>query len=237
MPTGRPEDPPGIAPLQSSDLDRIIEGCVLVAVPGMPYQQGVLVEGDITSSTSRQYLVACATVPGRDSATESHRGHAAGGPGGTGLSDRPQIRGCRDLGSGIQSTNRVAVLPFTGEIVAAAAPLAAAGKPLLVVTRDNAYFVDPVNFENAAEGFDIQACFRGVREEGERLPQLDPGSLWARSSGDGALYAITGAPTGPAGRPMTSISITVDQNGIAMVRDTLPLAVSMVYDKERNVVE
>ena len=51
------------ASLPSTELDRIMEGCVLIGSPGKPYQQGVLVPGDATKSGSFQYLIVCAAIP------------------------------------------------------------------------------------------------------------------------------------------------------------------------------
>ncbi|MES2921392.1 MAG: hypothetical protein V4819_07595 [Verrucomicrobiota bacterium] len=119
------------------------------------------------------------------------------------------------------------VLADKGEIISVAAPLKAAGQPILIVTDGDAVFVDSVDFEVIPVGLDLRSCLGGERVQDNRLPQLDPGSTWARASGDGTLYSLSGTRAGSGEQSLAMISITVDRNGIAEALNTSPQVLSI----------
>lgn len=112
------------------------------------------------------------------------------------------------------------ILQLDGEIVAAAAPLSAPGSPLLITTTTEGAFVDPVDFEVLANGFDMSPCFS--REEGYHgsIPKLVPESIRLRASHDGALFSVSGTDASGRGQDSRYFRIVVDPTSAVRVEST-----------------
>lgn len=99
-----------------------------------------------------------------------------------------------------QTRSGLQILQLDGEIVAVAASLSAPDAPVLFTTTKEGAFVDPVNFEVLANGFDMSPVFSREDKYHGPIPQLDPESIRVRASHDGALFAVFGETVTERGR-------------------------------------
>lgn len=106
------------------------------------------------------------------------------------------------------------ILPFDGPIISMAAAVSATAAPLMVVTAQQGYFVDPVNFETLSNGFDISPSLSSVENENFNQPKLKPETVRVRASHDGALFQISGESVRDS--DLKVFSVALDPTGAAM---------------------
>ena len=122
----------------------------------------------------------------------------------------------------LQSGERLGMqlLPIDGELLSIAAPLKRADRPLLALTNQNAYLIDPVKFEIFRDRFDIAGEQSNDKLSDRDFEGLAPSTIVARVSDDGSLYGICGfSSTGSDNRPVRHVAF-VDPVGLIVNRST-----------------
>lgn len=112
----------------------------------------------------------------------------------------------------------IQLLPLDGTIMAAAAPLADPGQPLMIATDKNGYLVDPVKFEVIPSGLDVGNYFDAEAGKRQGLVPLDPATLCLRASDDGALYSFSGSRANTSLRSKSYLTLTVDRSSMVVSR-------------------
>ncbi len=110
------------------------------------------------------------------------------------------------------------ILQLDGVIVAAAAPLTSPDAPLLITTTTQGVFVDPVNFDIIANGFDMSPCFSRAEGYHGSIPKLEPETIRVRASHDGALFAVSGEAASVSGNGQGSRTFRIVVDPTAAVR-------------------
>ena len=103
-----------------------------------------------------------------------------------------------------QRVNRQ-ILDVEGDIVAVAAPLSSPDSPILITSEKCVRFVDPVKFEQMAQGPHLDARLDTGAGGSDNRRRLDPLSLRARASGDGTIYLIVGHAPGSGDNTHTDV--------------------------------
>jgi hypothetical protein len=206
IPKPEPHTPPDLAgeatsvDAQGTILDLIAAGdgsVLLVQTDKPPYWQA----WDLTSRS----LIKTSWQAGPDTLLAAQAGKIHLLDRNTGVVETWELHGKARLG--------LQVLQREGPMIAFAAAMSAAEAPLLVVTKKEGFFVDPVNFEILSNGFDMSSCFVKDHSHHTSLPLLIPETIRARASHDGVLFHVSGKQ---AQRTDTmSFPIILDPSGYA----------------------
>jgi hypothetical protein len=129
----------------------------------------------------------------------------------------------------------VRLLELPGDLISVSAPRLASGSPVLVATDQTAAFVSPTTFKAVNCGINLTMVFPQVQKTNHDFPKLDPATLRARASADGAIYTLSGMALGSSDTALKTISMRM-KGGVVVERNADSLA-NYIPATGRNLVK